>query len=159
MQIRESGPSGVYRNIQRAGTENDYQRRQQSQGIDKHGIEEKVLISGQGMERARLLSSLRNEAALLPELREEKLAGVQEKIAGGFYNSSAFSEELAELLSDSPMVGIVRSEQGAALVPQPMDYRPALMDEVGDKLNAGFYKDNEVMDFVAERLIDLYRIS
>ncbi len=159
MQIRESGQLNAYRNIQRAQIENDFQRSQTAQGLDKQGIEEKVQFSGSGLQRARLVSTLRQEAASLPDLREEKLAEVRERMALGHYDGPAFSDELAGKLEESGLIDLARqAARSEAVGPNPENYRPDLMQDVDQKLDAGFYTGEQVMDFVAERLIDLYRI-
>jgi len=118
--------------------------------------EDSVRIGGD--DRTRLQELLLDSAAGLPDVRQERVAEVRGRIEAGYYNREDVVDKIGERFLASPEGR--QAVEGATRAALPADAERAdLMREVRDKLKAGFYTDNEVMGFVADRLLDLYQID
>lgn len=159
MQIQNGIHHTIHERIQRAQIETRYQTQKQLDSIGDGGADERIEISSGGREMARLQETLRQEAANLPEVREERVAQAQARIASGYYSRPEVVDSLADSLTSSPMARVAAREVQVPDTPAPEGYRPELMREVGEKLRSGFYSDDEVMGFVADRLKNIYGIQ
>lgn len=121
------------------------------------GGEDSVRLAGGG-ETERLKGLLLSDAAALPEVRAERIAEVKARIAAGYYDREDVVEKIGERFLGSPEGQ--QALDGAARETLPAEgVRADLMREVQDKLKAGFYTDGEVMNFVADRLLDIYKVE
>jgi hypothetical protein len=85
------------------------------------------------------------------------VAQAQERVAAGFYDREEIVAQISDrMLQDSPLSGV--KPDSSTAVPDA-SYRQELMREVGSKIQSGFYTDNDVMGFVADRLMDIYQIK
>lgn len=159
MQIQDGSGNTIHQRIQRAQIETRYQTQKQLDSIGHKSLDERVEISSGGRELARLQDTLRQEAARLPDVRAERVAQAEARISSGYYSSPEVVERMAETLTSSPMARVAAREVRLPAEPVPAGYRPELMQEVGAKLKSGFYSDEEVMGFVADRLSNIYGIQ
>lgn len=159
MQIQDGIHNTIHQRIQRAQIETRYQTRKELDSIGHGSTGERVEISSGGRELARLQETLRQEADRLPEIRQERVAEVQARISSGYYSRPEVVGELAETLTASPMARVAAREVQVPGGPSPEGYRPELMREVGEKLRSGFYTEEEVMGYVADRLGSIYGIQ
>lgn len=158
MDIQSGSPSQVGQALRRADIETRYQTTRQLERAGQAGSgEDRLEISSGGRELARLRASLLQEASTLPEIREERVAQARERVAAGFYEREEIVANISErLLNESALK--VGSAASPSAVPDA-SYRTELMNEVGTKIQSGFYSDNDVMSFVADRLMDIYQIK
>ncbi|MCA9782247.1 MAG: flagellar biosynthesis anti-sigma factor FlgM [Calditrichaeota bacterium] len=159
MQIQDGASNTIQQRIQRAQIETRYQNSKQLDSIGNSHQGEQVEISSTARDLGRLMGSLREEAARLPDVRPEKIAEAQARISSDWYSRPEVLDALGDSLSSSPMARVAAREVGQQAPADPTGYRPELMQEVSDKLRSGFYSDSEVMGFVADRLSDIYGIQ
>jgi len=157
MAISMDGVNQAGQVLRRAAIEARYQStREQAHTADAAGGEDRLEISAGGREAARLRQVLAAEAAGLPEVREERVAAVRERIASGFY----MREDVVGQISDRLMADARLRPAGADPTGNPdTAYREGLMREVDEKIHSGFYSDSEVMQFVADKLLNIYQIE
>jgi len=63
-------------------------------------VSDRVSISADAGKSNSAEALVRARANALPEIREERIAAVKERLESGHYNSSEFSKELAECLAE-----------------------------------------------------------
>jgi hypothetical protein len=90
------------------------------------------------------------------DLREDKIAQARERIAQGFYQEEAVVEKMAERVLNQS--AIVDSKNSLENTQTEAAYRQTLVKDVQTKIDSGFYSDNEVMGFVAERLLQIHDV-
>lgn len=153
----QSSTTRVGQALQRAAIETRYQATRQLEQIDHPALAgDQVELSRGGLELARLRQRLLEEAGRLPDVREERVALARERVMSGFYEAEGIVEHISRHLEQGPL------RQATAPVEAPMPpetYRMELMQEVATKIESGFYSDQDVMRFVADRLLDIYDIS
>jgi hypothetical protein len=143
--------------LQRAAIETRYQAtRQLEQAVRPALGADQVELSRGGLELSRLRQRLLDEAAQLPEVREDRVALARERVASGFYGAEGIVDQISRRLEEGPVRQA--ADAGDAAMP-PDDYRTELMKEVSAKIESGFYSDQDVMSFVADRLLDIYNIT
>ncbi|MDP2361218.1 MAG: flagellar biosynthesis anti-sigma factor FlgM [bacterium] len=118
--------------------------------------EDRVEISRDGRDLGRLRGVLMDAAAALPDVREEILAQVRDRMATGYYDREVVVDRISDRLLEQ---GSLRAASAGAVGTPEEDYRQDLMREVNDKIQSGFYTDGEVMKFVADRLMNIYQID
>jgi hypothetical protein len=158
MDIQSSSSSQVGQALRRAAIETRYQTTRELERVGVAGVtEDRLEISNGGLELSRLRGSLVEQAASLPEIRQDRVAQAQERVAAGFYDREEIVAQISDrMLQDSPLSGV--KPDSSTAVPDA-SYRQELMREVGSKIQSGFYTDNDVMGFVADRLMDIYQIK
>lgn len=154
-------PSGnldsIGRVLQRVQLERRYESNRQLERIAVDPQGDRVTLGRSG-DAARLQSLLLEDAAALPDVREERVAEVKALVAAGYYDQEDVVEKIGERFLASPEGQ--QALDGAARETLPGDAERAdLMRDVQNKLKAGFYTDGEVMNFVADRLLDLYKVD
>ncbi len=157
MEIHSGSADQIRRSVQRVAIENRYQTERTLNRIVKPDVEaDQFSISKSGLERSRLHASLMDKLAALPETRDDRIAEVKARIAEGFYRREAIVSEMADKMMNE--TALTNEKTSGAELPSA-NYRNDLMHEVGEKMKDGFYSDNDVMNFVADRLLQIYGID
>jgi hypothetical protein len=159
MEISSNSTTQLGQVISRAAIESRYQTaRQLDRAAGGRAGEDRLEISTDGRDLARLRGVLLEGVAALPDVREERVAQASARVAAGFYDREDIVAQISDrLLQQSSLPEAVRAGDSAA-VPDA-DYRGDLMQEVNDKIQSGFYSDQEVMRFVADRLMNIYQVG
>lgn len=153
MKVQGTDSVAITREIQKARIEDNFRLGSRLNAMSQNA-EDQLNVSSEGRDMQILTDKLANQTLQLPEVREDRLADVQAKLASGFYQSDEFDASLAERLMEDPDLSQVLDIPNLAL--PSTDYREDLMQDVQGKINDSFYSDNEVMDYVAERLMSIY---
>jgi hypothetical protein len=153
--IQPGGLDPLARVLQRAQLEQRFESSRQLERIALPAEDRVLLADG---ERARLHGLLLESAAALPEVRAERIAQVRARIEAGYYNREEVVERTGEKFLASPEGRQALDGATRASLPAETE-RADLMDAVREKLRGGFYTDGEVMAFVADRLLDMYKIE
>ncbi|MFA7329863.1 MAG: flagellar biosynthesis anti-sigma factor FlgM [Candidatus Delongbacteria bacterium] len=158
MEIQSGSLSQVGQALRRAAIETRYQTtRQLEQAGGAAAQEDRLEISSSGLELSRLRSSLQTQAAQLPEIREERVALARQRVAAGFYDREEIVAQISDRMMEDSSLGETAATGNGTVPAAP--YRDELMREVETKIHSGFYTDNDVMSFVADRLMDIYQIK
>ncbi len=153
----QSSTTRVGQALQRAAIETRYQTTRQLEQLERPALAgDQVELSRGGLEAARLRQRLLEEAGRLPEVREDRVALARERVSSGFYEAEGIVDHISRHLEEGPLRQVAAS--GNSSMP-PETYRTELMQEVSAKIESGFYSDQDVMSFVADRLLDIYDIA
>lgn len=156
MEIGSTSNDQIRLSLQKSTIETRYQTERQLERIVQPDRQDRVEISGSAIERSRLQSVLLQRMEAMPDVREDKVALARERMATGFYERGDVVSKLGDRMLES---GTLRVEpEGASELPET-SYRKELMGEVNAKMQGGFYSDNDVMSFVADRLLQIYGIA
>lgn len=160
---QSGSPAQIGQALRRAAIEARYQSaRPLERAAVAAAAEDRLEISPGGRDLARLRGVLLERAQALPEVREERLAQVRQRVAAGFYDGEDIVAQISDrMVKQSALGELVPGGDAAAPgtpTPDPA-YRGDLMRQVNDKIQSGFYSDQDVMRFVADRLMDIYQIQ
>ena len=118
--------------------------------------EEEISISESARELSRLHAQLLAQAADLPEVREDRVEQARARVASGFYSQENVVEKISERIVEEAVPE--QSSTGEVSSEARLEYRSDLMQEVAERVRTGYYSDDEVMAFVADRLLDIHDI-
>ncbi|MBL7033873.1 MAG: flagellar biosynthesis anti-sigma factor FlgM [Candidatus Delongbacteria bacterium] len=138
------------RELQKIRIEEQFQQRRSDPVV----AYDRLQVSERGRQLQELSETLQQRLQELPEVREDRVAAARMRVQSGFYNEGTFNLKLAgKMLENSDLKQAVNLP--GEEVPET-DYRNKLMHDVKSKLESGFYTADAVMDFVADRLLQVY---
>ncbi len=117
---------------------------------------EQVSISESARELSRLHSALMAAASEIPDVREDLVEQAKARVASGYYNQESVVDKISERITEEAVQA--QDSNAQASEEARADYRNDLMAEVSERVKNGYYSDDEVMAFVADRLLDIHNI-
>jgi hypothetical protein len=158
MDIPKASLSQLGQVLRRAAIETRYQAtRPLERAAAAASAEDRLEISEGGREASRLRALLLARARGMDGLREGLVAQARQRVASGFYDAEGVVGQISDRMLSQTTLGSLQAG-GPADEAAGTEYRSELMREVGDKIQGGFYSDQDVMRFVADRLLDIYQI-
>ncbi len=158
MQIDQGSTNRINQELRRAELEHRFLVNRRFRQIAQEPATDRVMISDEARALGRLHKSLMQQLSNLSDLREDQVALARERIAAGYYSREDIVDQIGEKLTNSAAAhSAVRGDSGVE-TPE-LAYRGELMSDVNEKIEAGFYSDDEVMAYVADRLLDIYGIK
>ncbi len=156
MNIQKTQASTTARELQAQELQKirlEEQLRNRRGGPVRHDAD-RLQVSRRGRQLQELSETLLQRLQELPDVREDRVAAARARVQSGYYTDGQFNLKLAGKMLENSDLKQALNLPGEE-VPQT-DYRDKLMHEVKGKLDSGFYSADAVMDFVADRLLQIY---
>ncbi len=141
--------------LRRLELEQRFELRQRAEALGQAENTDRLELGGNGSidsMKAMLLENL----SQADDLRGDKIALAKERIASGFYSEGSVVNEMADKMMEQS--AILDQKQAQEVAQSEPAYRQALMSDVQEKIESGFYTDHDVMGFVADRLLQIHDV-